>query len=507
MRLHLGGSPSDPAGRMDAARYLPAGVATAINTQPTADSPLSEIPEERLRKVRGWGLIITIGSFLFGFDTGVVSGALLFIREDFALDAVEQGAVVSVLLLGAIFGALFAGRVADRFGRKATLGILAVVFAVGIAVAALATEYWMLMLGRIVMGLGVGGVSATVPTYLSEVSPPQIRGRMLTLNQLLITVGLLASYLVNLAFSSSGDWRAMFWVGAVPAVALAIGTLRLPESPAWLIAHGRSDEARRIVESVADAAAADRMIEGFRRRQAERRRAEAAGEHQRKGWRLLLAPSVRAAVVVGLTLAAVQQFAGINTILYYAPTIMQETGLSASNSIFYSVFIGVINLGMTVVSIRLVDRVGRRVLLLVSLAGMLVSLGLLGLSFVADLSSVITLLFMLLYIVAFAIGMGPVFWVLVGELFPPRERAEGAGASSTTNWLANFVVGLAFLPVVDAIGQGETFWLFAVVCAFGLWFVSRYVPETRGRTYEQIDAELHTRWRGKAPTGAAPLGR
>jgi sugar porter (SP) family MFS transporter len=371
---------------------------------------------------------------------------------------------------------------------------------VGIAIAALANGYVMLMLGRIVMGLGVGGVSATVPTYLSEISPAQIRGRMLTLNQLLITVGLLVAYVVNVAFSSSEDWRAMFWVGAIPAIALVLGTLRLPESPAWLINNGRTGDAKAMIGSVAGEAGADQVIERYRREEGDRQRQQTeAREPERQGMRALLAPRVRPALVVGLVLATVQQFAGINTIIYYAPTIMQETGLSASNSIYYSVAIGIINLAMTVVSLRLIDRLGRRPLLLASLGGMLVSLVLLGLAFVGDLSSVITLVCMLLYIMAFAIGMGPVFWVLLGEIFPPHERAEGSSAGSTVNWMANFAVSLMFLPLVQAIGQGETFWAFAVICAFGVWFVGRYVPETRERNFDQVDTDLQTRWSGQAP--------
>jgi SP family galactose:H+ symporter-like MFS transporter len=478
-------------------------MATGISTTATSDSPLVDVAPEGLRQTRRWGLLIVIGSFLFGYDTGVVSGALLFIKQDFGLDSFEQGSVVSVLLLGAIVGALYSGKLADRLGRRKTLRILGLVFAGGIAIAALANGYVMILLGRVIMGLGVGGVSAVVPTYLSEISPAQIRGRMLTLNQLLITVGLLSAYLVNVVFSSSEDWRAMFWVGAIPAVALALATLRLPESPAWLITTGRTAEARAMLGSVAGPSGADQVIERYAREDAERRKAQAeARRAEGTGRRVLMAPRLRAAVVVGLVLAAIQQFGGINTIIYYAPTIMQETGLSASNAIVYSVFIGIINLGMTVVSLRLIDRVGRRPLLLVSLGGMLVSLALLGLSFVADLSSVITLVFMLVYIMAFAVGMGPVFWVLLGEVFPPHERAEGVSAGSTVNWLSNFVVSLAFLPLVAAIGQGETFWLFAVVCAFGVWFVARYVPETKERNFDEVNKDLQTRWRGKRPPEA-----
>jgi MFS transporter, SP family, galactose:H+ symporter len=478
------------------------GAPTGIPSTAIAHSPLVDVPEAGLKQIRRWGLVIVIGSFLFGYDTGVVSGALLFIKTEFHLDSVQQGSVVSVLLLGAMVGALFVGRASDGFGRRPTLGVLGVVFGIGVALAALANGYALLMLGRVVMGLGVGGVSATVPTYLSEIAPAQIRGRLLTLNQLLITVGLLAAYVVNLVFSSSKDWRAMFWVALIPSVALVLGTLRLPESPAWLINHGRIDAARKMLGSVAGVHGADHVIERYRGEEEQRRREQQASRTaEREGMRALLAPRLRPALAVGLTLAVVQQFGGINTILYYAPTIMQETGLSASNSIFYSVAIGVINLAMTIVSLRLVDRVGRRALLLISLTGMLLSLVLLGLAFVADLSSVITLLCMLLYIVAFAIGMGPVFWVLLGEIFPASDRAEGAGAGSTMNWAANFAVSLAFLPLVKAIGQGETFWLFAVICGLGMWFVSRYVPETRDRNFGEIDRDLQTRWRGADPAG------
>jgi len=385
--------------------------------------------------------------------------------------------------------------------------LLGVTFTVGIALAALSNGYAMLLLGRVVMGLGVGGVSAIVPTYLSEMAPAQIRGRMLTLNQLLITIGLLAAYLVNVVFSSSGDWRAMFWVGAVPSIALVVAAIRLPESPAWLINTGRTDDARGMLASVAGVTGADQVIDRYRREEAERERQrdEDRGGN-RRGLAALRAPRLRAALVVGLTLAALPQFAGINTIIYYAPTIMQETGLSASNSIVYSVAIGVINLAMTIVSLRLVDRAGRRPLLIFSLAGMCVSVALLGVTFVADLPSIITLVFMLLYIVSFAVGMGPVFWVLLGEIFPTEARAEGASAGSTANWLANFAVSLAFLPIVDAIGQGETFWIFAVICAVGLWFVLRYVPETRGRDYLAVNADLQGRWGGREARGAA-VGR
>ena len=479
-------------------------MATGVPTIETAKSPLIDVPEKGLRQIGRWGLLIAIGSFLFGYDTGVISGALLFIKEDLRLSDFEQGTVVSVLLLGAIAGALVVGRISDRIGRKKTLGLVALIFSVGILIATVANSYTVMLIGRVIMGLGVGGVSAIVPSYLSEISPAQIRGRMLTLNQLLITVGLLVAYLVDWAFAGSENWRAMFAVGLIPSVALVLGSLRLPESPAWLLNQGKESQVRSLVTSVASDQAADRVIESHRREQEQRR---ATGTSERKGWRALTAPRLRAAMVVGLTLAALQQFAGINTVIYYAPTIMQDTGLSATNSILYSVVIGVINLGMTIVSLRLIDRVGRRPLLLVSLVGMFGSLLVLGLAFVAGWSSLTILLFILLYIVAFAIGMGPVFWVLLGEIFPIQNRAAGVSAGSTMNWTANFAVSLAFLPLLDAIGTGQTFWLFAVVSAFGIWFVGRYVPETKDREFPEVDAELQARRKGDALPHAPLPGR
>ena len=297
----------------------------------------------------------------------------------------------------------------------------------------------------------------------------------------------------------------MFAVGLIPSVALVVGSLRLPETPAWLLNHGKEAEMRALVSSVASDEAADRVLELHKREEEQRRRAAAEGE--RAGWRALRSPRLHAAMVVGLTLAAMQQFAGINTVIYYAPTIMQDTGLSATNAILYSVFIGLINFGMTIVSLRLIDRVGRRPLLLVSLLGMLGSLLVLGLAFVADWSSVIILLFILLYIIAFAVGMGPVFWVLLGKIFPTQNRAAGVSAGSTMNWTANFAVSLAFLPLLSAIGTGQTFWLFAVVCAFGIWFVGRYVPETKEREFPEVDAELQARAKGEVPPPAGLPGR
>lgn len=465
-----------------------------LNVRPPAESRLVQLTPQGLRTVRRWAIAITIGSFLFGFDTGIISGALLFIREEFNLNSFEQSSAVSILLLGAVVGALISGRISDRYGRRPLLAGLGVTFFVGIAAAALAPSYLLLLLGRFVMGLAVGGVSATVPTYLGEMAPAQIRGRVLSLNQLLITIGLLTSYLVNWALADTGQWRAMFGVGAIPAALLFFAALWLPESPTWLIRNGKTERARKVLDSVTEPGGADKVIArvGGTDRDAEQRRGR--GESKSAGVRGLLTRRALPALLVAVILAALQQFAGINTILYYAPTIMGQAGLSASNAIYYSVFIGAINVAVTVLSLYLVDRLGRRPLLLASLTGMGIAIGLVGAAFAVGLNPVIMLMFMLLYIVAFGIGMGPVFWVMLGEIFPPDQRAEGSSAGATVNWISNFVVSLVFLPLITAIGQAPTFWIFAVICALGLAFVAKWVPETRGRHADEVGEDLHRRW-------------
>jgi MFS family permease len=415
-----------------------------------------------------WAGSAAMGGLGFGFQVGVISGALLFVRRDFGLSGFEQGALVGVLPLGAMAGGLLAGRLADRTGRRSALIVAAWAFIAGTALAVAAPGYGLLLAGRAITGLAVGVASSAVPIYLSEIAPADMRGRLVTLNQVMITSGIVISYLVDLIFSGSGSWRAMLAVGFVPAVLLLAGMLRAPET-------GRP-----------------RDVTGDE-------------EGDELSARELLRPALRPALLTGITLAAVQQLSGINAVIYYAPSIMEKTGLSASNSILYSVAVGAINVAATVVSLRLVDRAGRRPLLLASLGAMLVSLVLLGLTFVlphGTATSWLSLICLVAYIAAFAVGLGPIFWLLIAEIFPTHARAPGASAATAANWLWNFVVGLTFLPLATAIGQGETFWIFAAVCALGLVFVSRYVPETKGRSFAEIDADVRGRWQRQVTRAA-----
>ena len=429
--------------------------------------------------------IAALGGFLFGYDTGVISGALLFLQKEFGLSALEQGMVVSGLLLGAALGAIYAGRAADRFGRRRTLTAVAIIFLIGIAIVSLTPNTAILIAGRFVLGLAVGAGSASVPVFIGEIAPPERRGRLVSLNQLMITIGIVSAYVIDLIFSGSGSWRAMFAIGAIPALALLFGMSLVPETPRWLVATGREDRARDVLEGITERESADAYI---------RHLSEDTAALKRPQWRHLLRPYVRPALVVGATMAAIQQFVGINTIIYYAPKIMQQTGLSASNAILNSVIIGALNVVMTIVSIRLVDRWGRKPLLYTSLIGMTVSLVGLWAAFevsgLKSAQSTLALIFILVYIASFAIGLGPIFWLLIAEVFPNDVRGEGAGASTTVNWLSNFAVSLTFPLLIAAIGEGWTFAIYAGVSVLAIAFVARFVPETKDRSFEEIDARL-----------------
>ncbi|MCW2951462.1 MAG: csbC [Conexibacter sp.] len=449
--------------------------------------------DPKQRRLLGWGIAAALGGFIFGYQQAVISAALLFVRRDFGLSGFQQGLLVGVLPLGAMVGGLLAGRMADALGRRRTLLIDAVVFAVGTVLAVIAPSFAVLVLARAIAGFGVGAASSVGPLYLSEIAPRAVRGRLVTMNQLLVTLGIVCAYGVGLIFAGSGSWRPMFAVALLPIAALLVGMLRSPESPAWLHGHGRHEQARQVLLEVADEREVERLLDGGE--------PAAEGAHKRLGVRALWRSAAAPALAVAVTLAAIQQLAGINAVIAYAPSIMQRTGLAASNSILYSIGIGAINVVATIASVRLVDRAGRRPLLLVSIAGSFVSLALLGLTFAVSLGSSgswLALICLLGYVASFALGLGPIFWLLAAELFPPDARAAGASAATATVWFTSFVVGLAFLPVANAIGEGPTFWIFAAVCAFAFVFVRRFVPETAGRTAGEIQAELQRRW-GHAP--------
>jgi SP family galactose:H+ symporter-like MFS transporter len=431
-----------------------------------------------------------LGGLLFGYDTGVISGAVIFIKKDFGLSTFPQELVVSMVLAGATIGALSGGRLADRFGRRLTLIGTSLIFVAGAIICAAAPSLSVLVAGRVVVGLGIGLASTTVPVYISEVSPPEARGWQVSLFQLAITIGILAAYLVDYGFAESGAWRWMLGLAVVPGAILGLGMIFLPESPRWLAKYAHPDQARAVLTRIRGTIDVELELHDIE---------ESLSESEEHGsWADLLHAAVRPALVVGMGLAIFQQVTGINTVIYYAPTIVQSAGISsASAAILATAGIGLVNVLMTVVAMWLIDRVGRRPLLLTGIAGMIVTLGILGFIFrtpaqdtTAAWVAVVTLM---AYVAFFAISLGPIFWLLIAEIYPLQIRGQAEGTAAATNWIFNLLVSMTFLTLVELIGPAPTFWLYGAL-AIAAWFFSYYlVPETKGRTLEEIEQSWRSR--------------
>ncbi|HEY6494177.1 MAG TPA: sugar porter family MFS transporter, partial [Trebonia sp.] len=425
------------------------------------------------------------GGLLFGYDTGVVSGALLFLKKDFGgLSSFQQELVTSLLLVGAVVGALTAGRISDRLGRRLTVLITALVFIVGVMLAAFTPTYPVLLVARIIIGLAVGSASMVVPLYIGEIVPARVRGGLVSLNQLAITAGILVSYLIDYGLSDSGNWRLMFGLAAIPAAALFIGMLFQKESPHWLIRQGREDEARQVLRRVRDEGDIDDEIREVREI-----------SQREGGYRDLISPRVRPLLAVGVLLAVFQQITGINTVIYYAPTLLQGAGLGNNAALLANVVNGCVNVGMTIVAIWLLDKVGRRPLLLSGTAGMAVGMAIVACSFLggSDLKgglAIVAIVGLLVYTGSFAIGLGPVFWLLIAEIYPLKIRGAAMSVASMANWAANFVVTVSFLTLLSAIGGAGVFFLFGFLTLVALAYFWRKVPETKGRSLQEIEREL-----------------
>jgi SP family galactose:H+ symporter-like MFS transporter len=364
--------------------------------------------------------------------------------------------------------------------------LTALIFAAGAIVCAIATSAAILFCGRLVVGIGIGLSSSTVPVYISEVSPPDARGWTVSLFQLAITVGILLAYLVDYAFAEvTQGWRWMFGLSVVPAAIFALGMLYLPESPRWLVRRGESERARAILSRVRGTADVNTEL-----REIETSFAQAQ-EHG--NWRDLLQPALRPALAAGIGLAVFQQITGINTVIYYAPKIVEAAGISsASEAILTTAGIGAVNVLMTIVSMWLIDRIGRRPLLLTGIAGMIATLGVLGWAFHSPMSggalAWVAVISIMVYVASFAISLGPIFWLLIAEIYPLKVRNSAEGVAASFNWGSNLLVSLTFLTLLQQIGATRTFWLYGV-CAIGAWLFSYYfVPETKGHTLEQIEA-------------------
>jgi SP family galactose:H+ symporter-like MFS transporter len=432
--------------------------------------------------------VAAIGGLLFGYDTGVISGAILFVKTQFSLSSAMEEIVVSIVLVGAVVGAIMGGALTGRFGRRKMIILAGIIFTASAIGTALAPTAAWLIGARVVSGIAIGIASFISPMYIAELVPAKVRGSLVAVNMLAITTGIVVAYLVDYAFSSVQGWRYMFGIAAVPAIALVIGMWRLPDSPRWLISKSKAELARQILHRARTASDVSPEIADIQKS------LEKQGVGGVKG---LLQPALRMPLIVGLGLAIFQQITGINTVIYYAPTIFKFAGIAATGpAILAGAALTMVMWIFHVMAIFLLDRVGRRPLLLVGVAGQIVGLAILGAAFqfqqLASFKSYVAIGGLVIYVACFAFGLGPIFWLLISEIYPLKVRGAAMSAVTVTNWAFNLVVAVTFLTLVGAIGHADTFWLYGVI-AVGAWiFFYFLVPETKGKTLEQIEAHWRT---------------
>jgi SP family arabinose:H+ symporter-like MFS transporter len=434
-------------------------------------------------------LVATLGGLLFGYDTAVISGTVDALRTHFQLDALALGWVVGSALIGCIIGVLVAGKLTDWTGRRAVLMLSAALFLISALACTLTHTSGELVCARIVGGIGVGMASLLSPLYIAELSPAAIRGALVSLNQIAILFGMVLSYLANAWIASLGDaawlidtgWRIMLGAMSVPAVLFLLFTLTIPESPRWLLKRGRNEQARAILLRINhDIATVDREIQLI----------HDTIEHEQATLSELFRPGTRGIVIMTMILALFQAITGINVVMYYAPTIFTSAGIGANTALSHSVIIGLVMMAFTVVSTFLVDRVGRKPIMLFASGGMGASLALLGLGFAqAGASGWGLLVWILTYVASFSIGMGGIYWVVVTEVFPTRVRGVASSLSVVFLWGGNFLVS-QFFPAMLEVLAGKVFYVFAFMCLLCFFFILWCVPETKGKSLEQIEHDL-----------------
>ena len=438
-------------------------------------------------------LIATIaatGGLLFGFDTGVISGAQNFLQDKagWGISDDQLEWVTTAVLIGAILGAALSGRITDILGRRKVIISAAVIFALGALATGMAPRLSLLITGRIVIGIAIGIASFSVPLYISEISPTRNRGALVTMNQLMITIGILISYISDYLIADDANpfsWRWMFYVGFIPALILFVGMFFVPETPRWLIGRGREEEGREVLRKVEEPELVEEAIQKIR--------TDIARESESAGYGEIFRPWLRTALFIAVGIMFFQQFTGINTIIYYSPKIFKIAGIQSNTlTILPSILLGAVNVLFTVVSILLLDKLGRRPLYFIGLTGMVVGLAGVGLSFFFEDSLGSSLKYftvgsMFVYIIFFAVSLGPLGWLIISEVFPLKIRGVGMSLGSLANWLFNGIVAFTFLKLVNALSPAGAFWLYAVLGILGIIWGFRYIPETKGITLEKIE--------------------
>jgi major inositol transporter-like SP family MFS transporter len=447
--------------------------------------------------------VSTLGGLIFGYDIGVSGGAGGFVATDFQLNSLLQGLVVSGSTFGGMFGALAGGPLADRFGRRRTLLISGLLFSIGAAISALSPNLEVLMTGRVILGVGVGAASVLVPVYIAELAPSRVRGALVAGFQLLTTLGILVGYGINAALAATEAWRWSLGLAAIPGILLALGVLLIPESPRWLVVQGRRSEALQVLRRIRGRDDVDAEIGDIEAVDNEDQAAH------RGRWRDMFQGWVRPMVIIGILVAFFANGCGINLIVYFAPQLLQSVGMGSSASLLATVGLGVVNVVFTVVGMALVDRVGRRPMLLVGAIGMTVSLGALAvlLAFpVNGSTAVLSVICLAVYIVVYAVSPGLVAYVVISEIFPLHVRAKATAAATFAIFATNLLIGVFSLPLLETIGATATLSIFTVVCATFIVFCLR-MPETKGRTLEELEEHFRTGSALPAPVEEARTNR
>ncbi len=430
-------------------------------------------------------LVAAIGGLLFGFDTAIINGAIVFLRRQFNWTELQTEIAASSLLLGCVAGASVAGALSDWLGRRRLLFGAATLFALSSLATAIPNNLRQFCAARLVAGVAIGMASMLAPLYIAEIAPAAIRGRLVSLNQLAIVSGILISYVVGWLLSGLGEqsWRWMFASAVIPSVLFVIALVFVPESPRWLAKEGRDEESLDVLRRVGEGDGAGQRLSEIKEALAQ----------ETGSFSELFQPGMRRLLLIGITLAILQQVTGINTILYYGSIIFTEQvgEKSASAALFANVVIGLMNLACTIAALVVIDRIGRRKLLLIASGGMGASLAVLGLLFKTSASAAIPILLLILcYVASFSIGMGPGVWVVLSELFPTKLRGRAMSLATVSLWVACLVITLTFLSLVKAATVSGAFWLYGLLCAFTFFFVWRFIVEDKGKTLEEIERSL-----------------
>ena len=425
--------------------------------------------------------IAALGGMLYGFDMGIIAAAIIFVKRTFALSTRMEEFVVSIVLVGAMLGAVFGGTVADHIGRRATLVWAGVIFIGGSILAPLSPNVATLIVARAILGVAIGFTSVTAPVYVSELAPPQSRGMLIGLYQFALTVGIALSDLVGYWLAPQQGWRLMFGLAAVPALLFLIAILTVPESPRWLFSHGRPREASMVLESYTDKAGAQQFLDDIQ---------TALNVKMEQRWSALWSPGVRGALLIGIALTSLQQVTGINAVLYYGPQIFELAGIATHESAILATFlVAAVNVLATVVALVLVDRVGRKPLLYVGVSGMTLALFALSFAFGKGGSTslgMVAIVCLMVYIACFAFSLGAIVWILVSEIFPLRVRGRGVAAATLFSGLANFAVSFTFLSLIHSAGKAGTFAVYGFFSVLTLIFIRYAIPETAGVNLESI---------------------